>query len=328
MHLTQKPKQRTGASLLTKVYSEIAFGCPPAFETAKPDEAEQQKTIITHLKSGSRHIVIDNWPNGKAFDSPTAASLVTGYIYKGRLLGTNEFVCAPWTGVFDLNGNNVQLSDELRERTILVRLDAAMENPNDRTQFTHPDLISWVKANRPQLVRAVLILVQAWIARGKKPWSGRPLGGFEAYCSIIGGVLECAGIEGFLKNRQLLRTSVGSADDGFKGFVQIWWKTFRDARLKVGALDFKASADDYHKDPDYAKSHEIKTLLDLYLANSDEINLGFNGWAKTGWQKGMGAQLTAHKDQVFDLDDGTRVRVVYRKPEGQGQRAYLVRLAG
>ena len=48
LHLTQKPKTRTGASLLTKVYSEIAYGCAPAFETAKPDEAEQQKTIITH----------------------------------------------------------------------------------------------------------------------------------------------------------------------------------------------------------------------------------------------------------------------------------------
>ena len=205
MHLTQKPKQRTGASLATKVYSEIAFGCPPAFETAKPDEAEQQKTIISHLKSGSRHIVIDNWPQGKVFDDATVASLVTAYMYKGRLLGTNEFVCAPWTGVFDVNGNNVQLSDELRERTLLVRLDAAMENPNDRKGFKHPDLIAWVKSNRPQLVHAVLVLAQAWIARERSLGPERRSVGSKPIAGSLAASLRAQVSAGFLGNRELLR---------------------------------------------------------------------------------------------------------------------------
>lgn len=324
LHLTQKPKQRTGASLLTRLYSEAVFGGPPAFETAKGDEAEQQKTIVTHIKAASRHIVIDNWPQNKVCDDPTTASLITATRYQGRQLGENAFICGEWKGVLEINGNNVQLSDEIRERTLLVRLDAAMENPNERTEFKHPFLIQWVKENRADLVWSVLTLVQAWIWRGRMPWSGKALGGFEAYCTIVGGILENAGIEGFLENRKLLRTSVGSGDDSFKSFVQLWWNTFNTSQVKVGALEFRASPEDYLEE--YSEPRAIETLLDLYLVHSDEITLPFNGWKKTGWQKGMGAELTAHKDQVFDLEDGVRVRLHYRKPTGSGQRAWLEHL--
>ncbi len=106
----------------------------------------------------------------KRLDDPTIATLTTAEIYQGRLLCTNEFVCEPVRCVIEVAGNNLELSDELRGRAVLMRFDAEMENPGERdtSAFKHPNLKEWVKNNRADLVWAVLTIIQAWIAKGKQ----------------------------------------------------------------------------------------------------------------------------------------------------------------
>jgi hypothetical protein len=204
LYVMQKPKERTGASLQADVFSLIAFGHPAKAETEKPDPAEMQKTLIAHLKAGSRHIFIDNLH--KKLDDPTVAILTTAEIYQGRLLCTNEFVCEPVRCVIEVAGNNLELSDELRGRAVLMRFDAEMENPGERdtSAFRHPNIKEWVKDNRADLVWAVLTIIQAWIAKGKPMCEDQALGGFESYCAVVGGILKSVGINGFLGIRELL----------------------------------------------------------------------------------------------------------------------------
>ena len=59
--------------------------------------------------------------------------------------------------------------------------------------------MGWVRANRGRLVAACLTLGQAWIAAGR-PRGRRSIGSYEAWAQVLGGVLEVAGIEGFLGN--------------------------------------------------------------------------------------------------------------------------------
>ncbi len=65
--------------------------------------------------------------------------------------------------------------------------------------FRHPDLNTWVRANRARLVAACLTLCQAWIAAGR-PRGQRSIGSYENWAGVIGGILETAGIDGFLGN--------------------------------------------------------------------------------------------------------------------------------
>ena len=53
--------------------------------------------------------------------------------------------------------------------------------------------------------------MQNWIAKGCPKWAGKPLGGFESHNRIIGGILETAGIMGFLANRVAMQ-EVGRVD--------------------------------------------------------------------------------------------------------------------
>jgi hypothetical protein len=93
-------------------------------------------------------------------------------------------------------GNNPEFSNEMARRLVRIRLDPHTDRPWQRSDFRHPDLMSWVRANRARLVAACLTLCQAWIAAGR-PRGGRSIGSFENWAHVLGGVLEVAGIPGF-----------------------------------------------------------------------------------------------------------------------------------
>ena len=47
-------------------------------------------------------------------------------------------------------------------RCVLIRLESTCEQPENRHDFEHPDLIDWVNEHRAQLVVAGLTLLQGW----------------------------------------------------------------------------------------------------------------------------------------------------------------------
>ena len=48
-------------------------------------------------------------------------------------------------------GNNPEFSNEMARRLLRIRLDAHLERPRQRAEFRHPDLNTWVRANRARL---------------------------------------------------------------------------------------------------------------------------------------------------------------------------------
>lgn len=319
LYVTQKPKARTGASLLMDVVSIIALGTATRAMTEKATDEEYDKVIVTLLKEGARHIVFDNL--SKKLDSAPVAQLITSTIYRGRELGSSRSIAERVTQLVEVAGNNVQLSDELRERALLTVLNARCERPQDRSGFRHPELKPYVKERRGVLVWSVLVIIQNWIARGRPAFSGKSLGAFESYCRIVGGILEAAGVKGFMANRAALSDSTGDDSGALKAFVQMWWDTFKDADVPIGALDNHASALMYADDNDPNALQKVKSLCDLLLKHSEIINLGFNNWSKSGWAKGMGQAINFAKDQTFDLEDDVKVTLVYRRTTVGGVRA-------
>ncbi|GAC1382443.1 MAG: hypothetical protein NVSMB4_10740 [Acidimicrobiales bacterium] len=54
-------------------------------------------------------------------------------------------------------------------RIVFIRMDAGLEKPDERAPdtFRHKDRLSWVREHRGQLVWAALVLVRAWLSRGR-----------------------------------------------------------------------------------------------------------------------------------------------------------------
>jgi hypothetical protein len=58
-----------------------------------------------------------------------------------------------------------------------------------------------VTDHRGDLIAALLVLARYWFLNGRpKPKKVRSLGSFETWCNVVGGILELAGVEGFLGN--------------------------------------------------------------------------------------------------------------------------------
>ena len=233
--------------------------------------------------------------------SETAAKIAFATVYKGRLLGSSEIVSAPIRCEKEFTGNNVALSNELRERTCLIRLDAKMPTPADRSGFRYPMLLDTVERWRPVLVWACLVLIKAWVAAGRPRWTGKPMG-------VLGGVLEHAGIKGYLLNRSLLKEALGDDAGEANGLVQFWWDTFADKAVAVGMLPRDVEAEDYTDDAVEHRRREVVNLCDLALAQSATLTLPFSGRVKTAWHIEVGKMVKELKGPggvLLDVDEVT-----------------------
>lgn len=80
-----------------------------------------------------------------------------------------------------LRAGVLDFSREMARRTVWIRLDAKTADPHLRTGFHHDPLRAWVRQHRRELVRAVLIFVQHWLALGRPRFTGRRLGPVHAF---------------------------------------------------------------------------------------------------------------------------------------------------
>jgi putative DNA primase/helicase len=91
-----------------------------------------------------------------------------------------------------------------------------------------------VREHRADLVWAALTLGRAWLDAGR-PAGRKRLGMFENWVAVIGGILDVAGIAGFLGNlRQFYATSDFERAD-WQAFMGAWWGRFRSE--SVGVVD-------------------------------------------------------------------------------------------
>lgn len=209
-HLARKDKPRTGATKLMLNMGYIGTLKHPAAQTLPSQKEEVQKTIMANLDSGAGYVFFDNLAAGRENESDELAAAVTAYpTYTGRRLGQTQMIDATVKQTWLSSGNRTQLSPQLAERTLLIDLDPKMENPGDRpTSSFKYNLDRHVPANAGKYMHALLTLVQNWIAKGCPEWKGQALGGFESHAKVIGGILDAAGVHGFMQNREKLKAVV------------------------------------------------------------------------------------------------------------------------
>ncbi|MGE0424950.1 MAG: toprim domain-containing protein [Reyranellaceae bacterium] len=232
LHLIEKPTPGTGATLMVDALATVLTGAGAAVMTEGRDDEEWRKRVTAKLRQIPSLVLIDNLRH--QLDSSALAAALTAPFWEDRILGASEMTRLPIRCIWIATGNNPEFSNEMARRLVRIRLDARVDQPWRREGFRHPDLMSWVRANRGRLVAACLTLCRAWIAAGR-PRGTRSIGSYESWAQTLGGVLEVAGIEGFLTNLdEMMRASDGEGAI-WRSFVAAWWDRFGTA--EVGTSD-------------------------------------------------------------------------------------------
>lgn len=293
LHLIEKPTPGTGATLMVDVIATILTGSGASVMTEGSDD-EMRKRITAKLRQVPSILLIDNLR--KPLDSSALAAALTAPFWEDRILGMSEMARLPIRCTWVATGNNPVLSNEISRRVVRIRLDAHVERPWKRDGFHHPDLMIWVRANRACLVGACLILCQAWIAAGR-PAGRRTIGSYENWARVVGGILECAGIDGFLGNLEEMMEASDIEGAAWHAFVAGWWQRHGSAKVKVSDL------------------HSIALL--------SEQPLDLGGGNDLSQRTRLGKALARMRDRIFDVA-GRRIRL---EALGVYQQAMRWRLA-
>jgi hypothetical protein len=216
--LVDAPQAGTGKSLLAEIVALIHTGSDAAMQPspARGDESEWRKMLGAVLLNGNALVVFDNIDH--RLQSASLALAVTASTWTDRILGQTKTITLPVRCTWIATGNNLQLGGDLPRRCVWIRLDAGTSLPFQRVGFRHPDLKSWVREHRGELLCALLTIARAWFVAGKPAGAVEALGGFESWVKIVGGILAHAGISGFLQNLDRLYEESDPA--------QLQWEAF------------------------------------------------------------------------------------------------------
>jgi len=239
-HLIEAPTPGSGKSLLADVATYPFAGRAVSTVTEAKDDDEWRKRLTAQLKERRAVIVLDNIV--RPLDSGALASALTTSVWEDRILGKNETIRVPVRCVWVATGNNVTLSTELARRFIRIRIDPRMDRPFQREGFRHNPLRTWVHRHRAELVWAALVLAQAWLSAGSPKATSMPLGGYERWSRVLAGILEHAGIPGFLANANELYEAADHQGTLWRTFVGAWWD--RHGSKEVSSKDLFEIAQD------------------------------------------------------------------------------------
>lgn len=230
-HMVEAPLPGSGKGLLADVLLIPACGRHIPSITEAGEDDEWRKRITAHLRAARTAILIDNIT--RPLNSGSLASALTQTLWEDRILGKSENQYFPIRCVWVTTANNPQMTTEIARRCVRIRLDAQVDRPWCRTGFDEKDLRTWAHSHRGELIGAALTLAQSWIAAGMPPPDVSPLGSYERWTTVIGGILQHAGIAGFLENLMNFYEAADVEGETWRQMVEAWWEKFGSE--KVGA---------------------------------------------------------------------------------------------
>ncbi|MBD3176335.1 MAG: hypothetical protein GF320_14240 [Armatimonadia bacterium] len=247
--LIDAPQAGTGKSLLADIVAFIATGRWAAMVGAPVREEEWAKKITSLLAGGATVIAFDNL--GEMLASHSLAMALTATTVSDRLLGLSRQVELPVRATWSATGNNIQLGGDMPRRCYWIRMDAQAHRPWKGREFRIPDLRSHVAQHRGAILGALLTMARAWHCAGQPQWGGSVIGSFEAWCKLIGGVLQHVGFEQrFLANLEELYDRASDDTEAWEAFLRAWHERWGEQPVTTQEL---AEATDYSAqayDPD------------------------------------------------------------------------------
>ena len=304
--MVHKADNRVGASLLTEVLTLIVTGRLP--EDVVPEEgslnsAEMDKLIGTLYREGAEVLRLDNIP--AQLQSGLIASILTAVSPSLRVLGKSERISAD--GRFTswcATGCSTRMSTELLRRCYFLTLNAEHPEPGQRAgpstgpnagqAWQHPDILAAALELRPRLLGGLAAMVQHWLDL-KCPGPAAevpPIGGFENWRRVVGGILRANGFRDFMAGREAF---LEARDDGrgeSYAFASAWWqrRQGRPSLVKDLAAIARINAGPEAEEP---------PLVTIYSRDNGPVgrNRAFSDW--------LGREM---EGRTFPLEEGGLVQ--------------------
>jgi hypothetical protein len=270
----------TGKGLLLQ--TACAPGLGEVSASPETDNVEElRKTVGAAILQNTPIVWFDN-VKGEVGAGPLA-SILTARNWSDRILGQsrrfNSRVLTTWA----IAGNGLRFSREIGRRTVLIELDALMPRAWLRTGFAHV-LPNWALENRAMLIHACIILVQNWIAQGCQPGK-RTLGSYEQWARVMGGILNAAGIEGFLEGQHEQSAEADREAQRWTPFIENWVRNY-PAKTE----------------PDKAKYATEPVTAGLLLPLADDL-VPDDGKSDKSRTTRLGNMLTRRVGRTFEIED-------------------------
>lgn len=203
VYVIAKPQPGAGSTLLTEYAGIIATGQPYPTDKFSYRSDEFEKYVSSALRAGRAVFNFDN-VNARV-EGGDMARLITSQYWTHRPLGQTAEATYENSAQIIITGNKLQLSDEITRRSVFVNLQLSDPLEYER-KFRYDDLRKWASDNRDRLVRAVMILLKAWVARRGPDWDERErprqiLRGFELWSKVFASLFEAIDLHGFIPNR-------------------------------------------------------------------------------------------------------------------------------
>ena len=196
----------SGKSLLVDAASWIAFGRPAARKPYTTDDDEMRKAITATAMEALPAVLLDNVDRTLGGASLDAA--LTALTWSDRVLGASKTTGdLPMRTVWAATGNNLLYGGDLERRVLPIRLAPSCENPEQRTGFQHPDLLGWIRDNRPTLAVAALTLLRAFFVAGRPGQPGGTFGSFDEWSALVRGSIVWCGLADPLATRDDVKDS-------------------------------------------------------------------------------------------------------------------------
>jgi len=209
-----------GKGLLTDVATMIVEGRKACRYSWSKDNEETRKLITTVGVSGVSYLLWDNVV-GKLGGAALEQMMTTG-VWADRILSLNRQVTFPIRFIAAGTSNNAKLTSDMTRRTCHCKLLTAEENPSERTGFRHPNLLTYVKSKRRELVMAALSIPSGYLKAGRPDQDLPAWGSYEEWSELVRGAIVWAGLPDPGETREGLRDQTDDDTATLRAIVAAW----------------------------------------------------------------------------------------------------------
>ena len=218
LHAITAPSAGSGKSLLTDIACAILTGDRAPVTSSGWSVEEMEKRLTGPLLDGAAFIALDNLDK-----FPIAGDFLCQATERPRLslralgsTGNRDIVNRSFIAA---TGINIVVNGDMLRRTLLIRLDPNMEQPETRKFKVDP--LAKVINDRPRYIAAALTIVRAYILAGR-PNKCDPLGSFSQWSDNVRSALVWLGQADPLKTMEEARKGDDKLN-AFADFMSSWW---------------------------------------------------------------------------------------------------------
>jgi hypothetical protein len=294
--LIDAPTRGTGKTRLAQLASIVSSGHELPLSPEVRDDEEWRKKITSLLIADSAVIIIDNVE--RTLRSGQLAAALTTSEWTDRVLGKSEVLHLHSRAIWIATGNNICLGGDIGRRAYWIRLNANLPRPwlRDSKDFKR-ELPAWAISHRAEMVVALLTMARAWFLDGKPEWSGRPLGSYEAWSRIVGGILEYCGVKQFLSNLEELYDQTDDELNEWNAFMNAIFETFgANTTFSTKTLVERIVRKSSEGNSLYGceENNSLKTALPETLGDVKDKD----------FSRRLGVAMKKRKDQIFEVEKG------------------------